>query len=96
MTHDEFPRFCGNSPRHIRDILIMGYYTGMHREEILNLTWDKVDLKNRFVNLEAADTKDNERRTIPLCDECYEMLKNVTRHLHDNHTFLFRGNLSRE
>ncbi len=91
MTHDEFTRLCENSARHLRDILIMGYYTGMRRGEILNLTWDKVDMKNRFINLEAADTKDNERRTIPLCDECYEMLKNVTRHLHDNHVFLFRG-----
>ena len=91
LTHDEFSRLCENSTQHIRGMLTMGYYTGMRRGEILKLTWDKVDMKNRVINLEAADTKDREKRTIPICDELFKMLKNVTRHIYDNHVFLFRG-----
>ena len=91
LTHDEFNRLCEHSARHILEIVISGYYTGMRRGEILNLTWDKVDMKNRFINLDAEDTKDKEKRSIPICDELYEMLTNVTRHINDPHVFLFRG-----
>ncbi len=91
LTHDEFNRLCEYSARHIREIITTGYYTGMRRGEILNLTWDKVDMKNRFIHLEAQDTKDKEKRSIPICDELYEMLTNVTRHIKDPHVFLFRG-----
>jgi integrase len=91
LTHDEFTRLCEHSARYIREILTMGYYTGMRRGEILNLTWDKVDMKNRSINLDAADTKDKEKRSIPICDELQKMLTNVTRHINDPHVFLFRG-----
>jgi len=91
LTHDEFTRLCEFSAPHIRGILTMGYYTGMRRGEILNLTWDKVDLKDRVIRLEAADTKDREKRSIPICDELFRMLTNVTRHIKDPHVFLFRG-----
>ena len=91
LTHDEFARLCEHSARHIQEIITMGYYTGMRRREILKLTWDKVDMKNRFIHLEAEDTKDKEKRSIPICDELYKMLTNVTRHLKDHHVFLFRG-----
>ena len=91
LTHDEYNRLCEHSARHIRELLAMGYYTGMRRGEILSLTWDKVDMKNRFINLEAEDTKDKEKRSIPICDELYKMLTNVTRHINDPHVFLYRG-----
>jgi integrase len=91
LNHDEFNRLCEHSARYIKEVVMAGYYTGMRRGEILNLTWDKVDMKNRFINLEADDTKDKEKRSIPICDELYEMLTNVTRHLKNNHVFLYRG-----
>ena len=91
LTHDEYNRLYENASRHIREIITTAYYTGMRRGEILNLTWDRVDMKNRFINLEAADTKDDEKRSIPICEELFEMLTNVTRHLKNNHVFLFRG-----
>jgi len=91
LTQDEFERLCQHAERHIRGILSMAYYTGMRRGEILNLTWDKVDMKERFIYLEAEDTKDNEKRSIPICDELHKMLTNVTRHIHDRHVFTFRG-----
>ena len=91
LTHDEFTLLCENAARHIREIVTMGYYTGMRKGEILNLTWDKVDMKNGFIHLEAEDTKDKEKRSIPMCDELHKMLTNVTRHINNPHVFLFRG-----
>ena len=91
LTRDEFDDLCGYSIKHVRDIITTGYYTGMRRGEILNLTWDKVDLKNRFINLDADDTKDKEKRSIPICEELHNTLKSIIRTTYDNHVFMFRG-----
>lgn len=73
----------------------MGYYTGMRRGEILNLTWDKIDLKKRVIKLEPGDTKDNEPRKIPILDQLYEILTKGTGRIRkaedDNHVFLYNG-----
>ncbi len=76
---------------HLKPIFATGYYTGMRRGEILNLTHDKLDLKNRVIELNPEDTKDHEKRRIPIWNELYEILKKVPPAIHDNHVFLFRG-----
>lgn len=91
LTQDEFERLRQHAERHIKDILTMAYYTGMRRGEILSLTWDKVDMKDRFINLDPEDTKDNEKRSIPICDELYNTLKSIPRNIRDRHVFTFRG-----
>ena len=91
LTRDEFDSLCGHSVKHIREILTTAYYTGMRKGEILNLTRDKVDLKNRLISLDAEDTKDKEKRSIPICDELYNTLKNIPKAIHNSHVFMFRG-----
>lgn len=63
----------------------------MRKGEILSLTRDKVDLKKRLINLNAADTKDREKRQIPIYNELYEILKTLPRSIHDNHLILYKG-----
>jgi len=91
LTRDEYQGIMDNLPRHVRPVFAMGYWTVMRKSEITGLTWDKVDLKGRAIRLEAADTKDREPRTIPICQQLYEVLKEVPRAIHDNHVFQFRG-----
>jgi integrase len=91
LAKDEFERLKKHAPRHAREIIVTGYYTGMRLGEILSLTWDKVDLNNRLIRLEAADTKDKEARNIPICDELYDLLRGIARGIHDNHVFLRGG-----
>ena len=58
------------------------------------MTWDKVNLGERTVTLEAADTKDKEGRTIPICDALYKILlqtKPIRKADEDKHVFLYRG-----
>lgn len=78
-------------PNHTRAILATGFYTGMRKSEILQLTWDKVDLKDRIICLKAEDTKDREPRIIPICDELFKILKSIPKAIHDNHVFLYNG-----
>ncbi|WP_408998321.1 integrase [Syntrophus buswellii] len=91
LTHDEFKNLLANASPHIQQIMMTAYYTGMRRGEILGLTWNKVDLKNRFICLEASDTKDREARKIPICNELYAVFKKIPRAIHDDHVFLFKG-----
>ncbi len=49
---------------HLRPIVITALHTGMRKTEILNLTWDKVDLRHGFILLSV--TKNGERREIPI------------------------------
>ncbi len=93
LSPEEFQALLSHSPtRFTRDIITTGYYTGMREGEILNLTWDKVDLKARAIRLEASDTKDRERREIPICEELYRTLKAIPRSLHDQHEHVFQYN----
>jgi integrase len=91
LTKGEFDKLMHHLPRHTKAIVATGFYTGMREGEILNLTWDKVDLKNRFIRLEAGDTKDKEARNVPILDELYGILKTIPRGVHDSHVFLFKG-----
>lgn len=87
----EFSAMLKTAPTHLRHILTMAYHTGMRKGEILNLTWDKVDLKKRFIYLEATDTKDKEKRSIPVSNKLYVTLKNIPKAIHDKHVFLCKG-----
>jgi integrase len=53
----------------------------MRRGEILNLAWDRVDLKEGFIHLQPEDTKTSEGRDIPLFPELMEMFKGMPRGL---------------
>ncbi|MCE5336727.1 MAG: tyrosine-type recombinase/integrase [Desulfobacteraceae bacterium] len=66
LALDEFKALMDKLPRHTKAILATGFYTGMRRGEVLSLTWDKVDMEKRVIQLEARDTKDKEPRTTPL------------------------------
>lgn len=91
ITPDQFIKLMNEMPRHSRVILATAFYTGMRRGEILSLTWDKVDYKKRLITLASEDTKDREPRNIPICDELFDILKEIPRSINNNHVFLFRG-----
>ncbi|MDI6616107.1 MAG: site-specific integrase [Syntrophaceae bacterium] len=91
LTREEFDRLMKALPPHTRGIVATGFYTGMRRGEVLKLTWDKVDLKNLVIRLDASDTKDREARTIPICRALHDVLKDIPVAIHDNHVFLFKG-----
>jgi integrase len=95
LSPDEFKALTKHATGHTRQTVTMAYYTGMRKGEILSLTWDKVDLNKRLIELEPEDTKDHEARNIPICDELYKMLLSLPNRIqgsdNDNHVFQFNG-----
>ena len=77
LTAEEFQRMVNFSPEYLKPVLVCAYHTSMRKSEILELTWDRVDLKAGFVRLREADTKTSERRIIPIGRELREVLQSL-------------------
>jgi len=75
FEHDEYLSILAALPVHLRPVVTFAYHTGWRKNEILNLTWDKVDLKERTVTLRAEDTKNQTARSIYLDDDLLTLLK---------------------
>lgn len=69
FEHSEYLSLLVALPEPLQPVLVFGYRVGWRKEEILNLTWDQVDLVEGTVRIEAGDTKNEEARTIYLDDE---------------------------
>ena len=49
-----------------KPVLLTGYHTGMRLEEILTLTWDRVDLEKGRIFLPGHLTKTGQERLVPI------------------------------
>ena len=67
---------------------ILMRYTGMRKEEIVPITINDIDLKNRTISINKAvtfihnqpvltNTKNNSTRTVPLLDIIYDLVENL-------------------
>jgi len=75
FEREDYLEILKKLPSEIRGIVTFGYCTGCRKSEILGLTWERVDLKERTVRFEAGDTKNSEARTIYLDDELLKLLR---------------------
>jgi integrase len=93
LTAEEFEALQACSAAHLQGINLMAYQTGMRSGEILNLTWDRVDLKAGLIRLKAEDTKTDDARLVPLTADLTVLLKDryKVRYMHEPHVFLVDG-----
>lgn len=64
---------------HLKPIVITALSTGMRKSEILKLKWKNVDLRHGFISLE--ETKNGERREIPINNTLRSTLQGLPRRL---------------
>lgn len=74
FTEEEKIRLLDVAPPTLRDQLLMAMTMGMRLREHLKLSWDRVDLKNKTIQLRAIDTKTKRPRTIGMSPQVYAML----------------------
>jgi integrase len=60
----EFWGIYKHLPDYMKPVVIVAYFTGMRRGEILELEWDRVSLSEGYVDLTPDDTKTDEPRRI--------------------------------
>src|SRR3972149_9917226 len=72
--------------RHLKRIVLTAINTGMRREEILSLEWEKhVDLKHGFILLNR--TKNGERREVPINQTLKGGFQGPVRHINSFYVF---------
>jgi integrase len=81
-----------NSNPYIYPVVVLALSTGMRRGEILNLTWKDVDLEKGRIILHQ--TKNGDRRLVPITGIALELLKEVYRKRDPNIKLLFPSSIS--
>jgi len=66
FTTEVYLQFKALLPDWFKGAFIMGYFLGMRVEEILNLTWDHIDMEEGLLRLEQDETKNDTGRQLAL------------------------------
>ena len=85
LADDEAERLVSHCEPYLKPIVTTALNTGMRKSEILNLTWDRVDMLNRVILLDT--TKNGERREIPINDNLYVALTGIIRQINVKYVF---------
>ena len=94
LSEDEWKRLKAVSHEHLLPILIVAYFTGMRKGEILGLRWGQVDFDKGFITLDAEETKTNQSRQVPMHQDVMKMLKAIKKPdmKKTDNVFKFQGN----
>jgi integrase len=85
LSREEILRLVKYCSPHLQPIILTALNTGMRKGEILNLRWDQVDFKHGFISLD--NTKNAERREIPINQIVRETLQRIPRRLDSPYVF---------
>lgn len=77
-------------PAHQREVVLFALATGLRQRNILDLSWDRVDLARRLATIEGRDTKNGEALGVPLNDIAVAVLERQ-KGKHKSHVFTYRG-----
>ena len=74
LTEEEAERLLRNSGD-LKLLIKMALMTGMRKSEMLNLTWQNIDLKAKLIHIE--ESKNGERRSVPISNSLLKELKMI-------------------
>jgi len=88
LSQDEFESLYLHCPASLKGLVLIAYYLPMRQAEILNLTWQEIDLKMGFIRLGGDRTKNKTGRVIPLHHpRIIEFLQSCPRPIHGGYVF---------
>ncbi|GKS62891.1 integrase [Nitrospira sp.] len=94
LTAEEWERLYDVAAPHLKPILLTAYHLGQRLGEILNLTWDRVDLHRGIITLRALDTKTKKPRQVPMTPQVKATLVELSkvRDIAHKHVFVYQRN----
>ena len=88
LSHEEFEKLYQSCPEDLKGPVLIGFYLPMRQAEILNLTWQEIDLKMGFIRLGGDRTKNKTGRVIPLHHpRIIAFLQSCPRPIHGGYVF---------
>ncbi len=92
FEHQEYKALKGVLPEDLKTVITFGYHSGWRKMEVLDLMWDKVDLKEGTARLDPGDPKNEEGRTLYMEEELLEEMKNLHAKRHLGCPYVFHRN----
>ncbi|MEO8455581.1 MAG: site-specific integrase [Sphingomicrobium sp.] len=90
LTHAQAEAVLARLPDHQQEVVLFALSTGLRQRNILDLTWDRVDLARRIATVEGSDTKNGEALGVPLNDIAVAVLERQQGR-HRTHVFTYKG-----
>tara|TARA_R110000824_G_scaffold258510_1_gene447480 strand:+ start:295 stop:1296 length:1002 start_codon:yes stop_codon:yes gene_type:complete len=60
---------------YLKDLIIVAVHTGLRPGELLGLTWDRIDLRNKLILFNPDDQKNKSAGAVPLNDDAYRVIR---------------------
>ena len=79
LSEAEFKVLYNHCSEQIKGPVLLAYYLPMRQTEILNLTWEEIDLTNKFFRLGGQRTKNKTGRAIPFNQKIFNYLISLPR-----------------
>ena len=77
FEYDQFVAVKEALPDYLKSLATLAYHIGWRKGEVLNLTWDKVDMKQRTIRLDPGETKNEEARNVYMNDDLFKEMQGV-------------------
>jgi integrase len=75
FTYEQFSAIRENLPGHLKPVVDFAYNTGWRRGEIINLTWDRVNLPDGVITLPRLSTKNKKPRKLIMNSEDVRIIR---------------------
>jgi len=79
LSYEEQKVLLGECAEHLKPIVITALNTGMRKEEILSLTWEQVNFKEKLIQVGRGKTIGGDFRIIPMNSDLTGVLNRVKR-----------------
>lgn len=90
LTKAEWLRLEKELPPHLHALAKFSLSTGLRQANAFGLKWSSVDLKNRVLWVDSADTKSKKSLSVPLNNSALEILKSQIGK-NDEYVFTYKG-----
>jgi integrase len=85
LTPEECQTLISACSPNMKNIVTLALHTGMRKSELLNLTWDSVNLREKYIEL--IDQKNGERSSIPLTSTALKTLRSIPPRVDSKYVF---------